>query len=78
MSVNVLYYVILYYVSCSVWNPGRVATAFATANRDPNKIPNTCRIQRVTNILDLTNSNLDYLFDSSHMQLLLFIINPVA
>jgi hypothetical protein len=27
-------------VSCFVWNPGKVAAAFATANGDPNKIPN--------------------------------------
>jgi hypothetical protein len=24
-----------------MWTPGRVAAAFATANGDPNKIPNT-------------------------------------
>jgi hypothetical protein len=41
-----------------MWTPGRVAAAFATANGDPNKIPNTkliksncicqmCRIQQV-------------------------------
>ena len=40
LPINVLYYVILYYVSCSVWTPGRVAAAFATANEDPNKITN--------------------------------------
>ena len=33
-----LYYVILYYVSCFVWIPERVAAAFATANADSNKI----------------------------------------
>ena len=27
--------------TCFVWTPGRVAAAFATANGDPNKIPNT-------------------------------------
>ena len=36
MSIDVLYY-----VSCLVWTPGRVAAAFATANGDPNKIPNS-------------------------------------
>ena len=41
LSNGVQYYVILYYVSCFVWTPGRVAAAFATANGDPNKIPNT-------------------------------------
>jgi hypothetical protein len=45
LSIDVLYYVILYYVilyygSCFVWTPGRVVAAFATANGDPNKIPN--------------------------------------
>ena len=35
LSINVLYYVILYYVSCFVWTPGRVAAVFATANGDP-------------------------------------------
>ena len=40
LSVDVLYYVILYCVSCFVWTPGRVAAAFVTANGDPNKIPN--------------------------------------
>ena len=28
-------------MSCFVWTPGRGASAFATANGDPNKIPNT-------------------------------------
>ena len=41
LSIDVLYYVILHYVSCVVWTPGRVAAAFATANGDSNKIPNT-------------------------------------
>ena len=41
MSNDVLYDVIMYYVSCFVWTPGRVAAAFATADGDPNKIPNT-------------------------------------
>jgi hypothetical protein len=41
LSIDVLYYVILDYVSCFVWTPGRVAADFATANGDPNKIPNT-------------------------------------
>ena len=41
LSNDVLYYVILYYVSCFVWTPGRVAAAFATANGDPNKTSNT-------------------------------------
>ena len=40
LSNDFLYYVILYYVSCFVWTPGSVAAAFATANGDPNKIPN--------------------------------------
>ena len=39
LSDDVLYQVILYYVSCFVWTPGSVAGAFATANGDPNKIP---------------------------------------
>ena len=38
LSIDGLY-VILYYVSCFVLTPGRVAAAFATANGDPNKIP---------------------------------------
>ena len=37
---------VLYYVLCFVWSPGRVAAAFATANGDPNKIPNTNTSQR--------------------------------
>ena len=41
MSIDVLYHVILYYVSCFVWTPGRVAAAFATDNEDPNKNPVT-------------------------------------
>ena len=41
LSIDVLYYVILFCVSCFLWTPGRVAAAFATANGDPNKIPNT-------------------------------------
>ena len=31
---------ILCNVSCFGWTPGRVAAAFATANGDPNNIPN--------------------------------------
>ena len=45
LSIDVLYYVILYYVSYFVWTPGRVAAAFATTNGDPNKIPNTTAAQ---------------------------------
>jgi hypothetical protein len=30
-----------------VWIPGRVASAFATANGDPNKIPNTVNVKPV-------------------------------
>ena len=44
MSNDVLYYVILYYVSCFETGrlaSGRLAAAFATANGDPNKIPNS-------------------------------------
>ena len=40
LSINVLNYVILYYALRFMWTPGRVAAAFATANGDPNKIPN--------------------------------------
>ena len=41
LANDVLYNVELYYVIRFVWTPGRVAAAFATANGDPNKIPNT-------------------------------------
>ena len=42
-----LFNVILCYVSCFVWTTGRVAAAFATADGDPNKIPNTKERERV-------------------------------
>jgi hypothetical protein len=45
LSNDVLYYVILYYVSYFVLTPGRVVADFATANGDPNKIPNTKFVQ---------------------------------
>ena len=41
LSNDVLYYVILYCVSCFVWTPGTGAADFVTANGDPNKMPNT-------------------------------------
>ena len=50
MSIDVLYYVILYYVSCFAWTSARVPAAFATANGDPNKIP-----QNTLNIIPQTS-----------------------
>jgi hypothetical protein len=54
LSIDVLYYVILNYVSCIVWTPGRVAAASATVNGDPNKItkeiPNFTMLKGIFNL----------------------------
>ena len=57
LSNAVLYSVILYYVSCFVWTPGRVAAAFATVNGDPNKIPNSTQKKATQGMDQARNGN---------------------